>query len=101
MTQVVCPECGAAMFPVFVIMSGGVWLSESRARMERLVKWRQEEEMQPSKSPQSLEPKVYCVVGGAGHAVGEWPKQGLFCYECSSFFVSIHGNRISREAHSP
>lgn len=59
MTQTSCPECGAAMFPVFVTISGGVWLSESRARMERLVALNQGGELPHSESPQSVEPKVY------------------------------------------
>lgn len=76
------------MFPVFVIMTGGVWLSESRVRMEQLVSWKREGKLPPEVSPQTREEHVHCVVGQSGYAFGAWPKRGLYCYKCSCFFVS-------------
>lgn len=80
-----CPYCGTTMCKAFVIISGGVWLSASRARMEAIVELSRSGEA-PSPSIDGESP-MHCVIGASGHALGNWPKEGLYCCNCFSFLV--------------
>jgi hypothetical protein len=70
---------------VYISMSGGTWLSESKQLMEALIMG-YEHVRAPDESPAKRKP-IHCVVGGSGYRVGNWPKEGLFCPECLSFVV--------------
>jgi len=88
-----CPVCETDMVPVFVMMSGGVWLSESRARIRRIGRVSREGFLAPSEEElvqtrvDEHEPPLYCVIGGSGYKAGTWPKDGLHCPNCHSFLV--------------
>ena len=91
-----CPNCGKTMKPVYIIMSGGVWLSESRDRFEGVfdlddtvdAQDGQEEESPLVQVPRCGDtPPLYCVIGSGGHRLGDWPKDGFYCDGCLCFFV--------------
>lgn len=71
---------------VYVLMSGGVWLSESRDRIGEILALGEMEK--PRSERRQGEPPLHCVIGGSGYRVGKWPKEGYFCAKCLSFFVN-------------
>jgi hypothetical protein len=88
-----CPYCQSEMLPVFVMISGGVWLSQSRARIRRVGRVSRDGFLPPSEEELTQsrvdehEPPLHCVIGGSGYKAGTWPKDGLYCPNCHAFVV--------------
>jgi hypothetical protein len=79
-----CPFCGAQMVKVYVMIGGGVWLSESRERIAGRIDFR----LTGIPSPETEKgAPVYCCIGRSGYRVGDWPKEGFYCRQCYGFFV--------------
>lgn len=88
----ICPFCGHEMLEVFVMISGGVWLSESRQRIRSSGHATRQEFLAPVDAELQTpvnkdEPPLHCVIGRDGDKRGTWPKDGLFCPSCLSFTV--------------
>ena len=82
-----CPYCGTPMTKVFVITNGGVWLSESRKRMQEHLGSYASETSEGATSTDDTLADVHCVIGDKGYRTGTWPKDGMFCSNCYSFIV--------------
>ena len=76
-----CPYCDGPVVFVFISMSGGVWLSESKAIMEQLISGEVTLGSETGSQP------IHCMIGGSGYRSGSWPIDGLLCKNCLTFIV--------------
>ena len=90
-----CPYCGHEMSEVYYAISGMVKFCHSRTAMEFLISGRRPDlKMTPPAqfpvAPQTEDDrKPHVVVGVSGYRVGEWPKEGLYCFNCGTMTVKL------------
>jgi hypothetical protein len=83
-----CPLCNNSMVKAFFVMSGGIWLSESRQRVQEFVDFFKRGKTKDLASS-SVSP-LRCVVGKSGfRADGQEYKRGLYCYECGAIVIDV------------
>lgn len=79
-----CPQCESEMADVFLMIGGGIWLSESKERVARYMNiLLTEPELGTHTCDRPEEPRLYCVVAGRGYRAGAWPIPGWRCSSCS------------------
>jgi hypothetical protein len=83
MNEIPCPSCGTIMVQVYLLIGGGVRLSQSKKDIESLLAFHKGENFEWRQ-----ETPVQCVIGNRGYLSGTWPKNGLHCPACHTFVVS-------------
>jgi hypothetical protein len=82
-----CPVCNSALYRVYVITNGGVWLCESSEYLDWMVAERPDSESDRMAKINRASP-LHCVIGSSGYTKdGTWPKDGFYCTKCSTICI--------------